>query len=181
MNVISIRRFNENDINYKVKWVNDPENNKYLHYALPLRADKTLDWYNAVKERKDRADYTILCNDKPVGLIGLLNIDYENKKAEYYIMIGEKDYKGKGIAEAATNLLLTVSYNEYGLNRIYLFTRTSNLDAQKLFEKIGFNREGLLKDDIIHNGCPIDRYIYGLDLDAYMNKRMRVINSNALV
>lgn len=97
--VISIRKFKEEDIPYKVKWINDERNNKYLHYDLPLREDKTLEWYNKIKDRNDRADFTITYDNEPVGLIGLLNIDHNNKKAEYYICIGEDSYKGKGIAK----------------------------------------------------------------------------------
>src|SRR5690625_7719301 len=85
---IKLRKFKVEDIPYKVKWINDSENNQYLHYDLPLEEGKTLAWFNSIKTRSDRADYTITCNDEPVGIIGLLDIDENNKKAEYYITLG---------------------------------------------------------------------------------------------
>jgi len=166
---ISIRKFEEKDIPYKVKWINNENNNKYLHYDLPLREDKTLIWFRRIQNRTDRLDFTIIYSDEPVGLIGLLNIDKKNKKAEYYICLGEEKYKRKGIAYAASMLLIDYAYNELYLNKIYLYTETSNSKAQILFEKIGFKKEGLLKNDLIHNGRKIDRYIYGLDLERYLN------------
>ena len=33
---VNIRPFTENDILNKVRWINDCENNKFLHYELPL-------------------------------------------------------------------------------------------------------------------------------------------------
>ncbi|WP_342470254.1 GNAT family protein [Ureibacillus sp. FSL K6-3587] len=168
--VISIRKFKEEDIPYKVKWINDERNNKYLHYDLPLREDKTLEWYNKIKDRNDRADFTITYDNEPVGLIGLLNIDHNNKKAEYYICIGEDSYKGKGIAKKATDLLIKKSYEEFGLIKIYLYTEVENIAAQKLFEKVGFEREGLLKNDLFYKGKKIDRYVYGLDVEEYLNE-----------
>lgn len=168
--VISIRKFKEEDIPYKVKWINDERNNKYLHYDLPLREDKTLEWYNKIKDRTDRADFTITYDNEPVGLIGLLNIDHINKKAEYYICIGEDSYKGKGIAKKATDLLIKKSYEEFGLIKIYLYTEVENIAAQKLFEKVGFEREGLLKNDLFYKGKKIDRYVYGLDVEEYLNE-----------
>ena len=170
---VSIRNFQEHDIPYKVKWINDEENNKYLHYDLPLRVDKTLHWYRGLKNRTDRLDLTITCNDEPAGLIGLLNIDFKNKKAEYYICIGEKKFKGKGVASEATKLLFEKAYRELNLNRIYLYTEKDNIRAQKFFEKIGFEKEGLLKSDLIYNGREIDRYIYGLILNQY-NLKLKV-------
>ncbi len=168
---IAIRKFQEKDIPYKVQWINDKENNKYLHYDLPLREDKTKVWFKNIQNRNDRRDYTITCNDKPVGLIGLLNIDEKNRKAEYYICLGGDKYKGKGIAGIATDLLIKKAYEELRLIRIYLYTEVGNVQAQRFFEKVGFKREGLLKNDLIYNERKIDRYIYGLDVEEYIRKR----------
>ncbi|WP_326907815.1 GNAT family N-acetyltransferase [Sedimentibacter sp. MB31-C6] len=167
---IMIRKFQEEDIPYKVKWINDEENNKFLHYDLPLRKDKTLLWFNSIKDRKDRADYTIILNDEPAGLIGLLNIDNKNRKAEYYITLGTAKYKGKGVATIASDLLIKESFNIYKLNKIYLYTEVENLHAQKLFERIGFIKEGLLKEDLIQEGRKIDRFLYVLFIEEYLNK-----------
>jgi len=167
---IKIRKFQQDDIPYKVKWINDAENNQFLHYDLPLREDKTLLWFNLIKDRADRADYTITNNDEPVGLIGLLNIDGKNRKAEYYITLGGGEFKGKGIAKRASDLLIKESYRTYKLKSIYLYTEVDNLTAQKLFERIGFIKEGLLKEDLIQKGRKVDRFIYGLLVEEYISK-----------
>lgn len=161
---IKIRKFNEKDIPYKVKWINDERNNTYLHYDLPLKEDKTLVWFKNNKDRTDRLDLTITFNNKPAGVIGLLNVDSINRKAEYYICIGEEKYKGKGLAYNASKLLFEYACNELNLNKIYLYTEVNNIAAQRLFKKIGFVREGLLRQDLIYNNNKIDRYIYGLIL-----------------
>ena len=79
---ISIRKFEAKDVENKVKWINDPLNNTYLHYDLPLEIQKTLLWFEKNKERTDRYDAVIEVNGEPKGLIGLLEIDYRNLKAE---------------------------------------------------------------------------------------------------
>ena len=40
----------------------------------------------------------------PVGLTGLLNIDYKNSKAEDYMIIGNTSFKHRGIATKAGTL-----------------------------------------------------------------------------
>ena len=169
---IKIRKFQKKDIYYKVKWINDNENNKFLHYTLPLREDATLVWFNSIKDREDRLDYTITFDDKPVGLIGLLDIDIKNKKSEFYITIGERNFKGRGIGTIATDLLIKESFNAFKMNKIYLYTEVENRNAQKLFERIGFLKEGLLKEDLIQNRKKIDRYVYGLLVEDYLNKEL---------
>lgn len=169
---VTIRPFEGPDIPYKVIWINDIENNRYLHYDLPLTESNTKEWYEKLKEKTYRLDCTVVVDGLPVGLIGLLNIDYTNKKAEYYVCIGDVKFKGKGIAVLASDLLIKESFKRYDLNRIYLFTEVDNTGAQKLFEKIGFIKEGLLKEDLIYCGRKIDRYIYGLNVEEYINKHV---------
>ena len=167
---IKIRKFQQDDIPYEVKWINDTENNQFLHYDLPLREDKTHLWFNSIKDRTDRADFTITYKGEPAGLIGLLNIDNKHRKAEYYITLGGSEFKGKGIATIASKLLIEESYHKYKLNKIYLYTEVENKSAQRLFERIGFIKEGLLKEDLIQEGRKIDRFIYGLFVEEYLAK-----------
>lgn len=114
---VSIRKFEKADIPNKVKWINDLRNNKYLHYDLPLEIEKTEKWYEKNKNRTDRYDAIILCDEIPIGVIGLLSID--NDKAEYYITIGKEEYKGKGIAKKASLLLLNKAFKEMRLKKFF--------------------------------------------------------------
>lgn len=167
----AIRIFIEDDIPYKVKWINDEKNNQYLHYDIPLREDKTLEWYKSVKDRDDRADYTITYNGEPAGIIGLINIDKIKKEAEYYICVGEEKFKGKGVAKEATELLLRNAYEVYKLRNVYLYTEVENVRAQKLFEKCGFSKIKLLKNHLFYRERYVDRYLYNINLEEYFSKK----------
>lgn len=144
---VILRRFEESDIPKKVEWINNPENNRYLHYDLPLRTDKTTEWYRN-KDNTSRVDCIIEYNGQAVGLIGLLSIDKNNFKAEYYITIGETSYKGKGIATKATKAILDYAFTVLKLHKVYLTVDAENVAAKRLYEKIGFRQEGLLIDDL---------------------------------
>lgn len=171
---INLRLFKKSDIDLKVKWINDTEVNKYLHYDFPLCPDRTLSWFNSIIGNNTREDFVYEVvergNSIPIGLIGLLGIDNKNRKAEFYIVNGEKKYWGQGLATVATKEFLTHAFLKHNLNKIYLYTEVDNTPAQKLFEKIGFQREGLLKDDLIHMGRKIDRYYYGIYRKDYLSE-----------
>ena len=159
---VTIRPFEKKDIPKKVEWINNPANNRYLHYDIPLCVEKTERWFANIHNRKDRFDAVIDVDEIPVGTIGLLSIDFKNRKAEYYIAMGEVAYKGKGVAKKASALIIDYGFNNLGLHRIYLYTEVGNTDAQRLFEKVGFVKEGILKDDILSHGEFADRIIYGI-------------------
>lgn len=167
---VSIRRFEAGDIPDKVRWINDPRNNAFLHYELPLEVEKTQIWFEKNRDRTDRYDAVIEADGKPVGLIGLLSIDRKNQKAEYYVTIGESAYLGRGVANRASKLILDYAFETLGLNRVYLYTETENIAAVKSYEKIGFRREGVLKKDLFSRGRYVDRYVYGITKEDYTHR-----------
>ena len=160
-NGVTLRDFEEFDIDNKIVWINNPNNNVYLHYDIPLEYDKTLNWFKN-KNNDIRCDLVIECNGVPVGLIGLIGIDGINNKAEYYICIGEQNYKGKGIAKKATIMLLEYGFNKLGLNKIWLNVDSDNTAACHLYEKSGFVCEGEFKEELWHRGRYIDRKRYAI-------------------
>lgn len=167
---VSIRKFEREDIPKKVEWINNPANNRFLHYDIPLDVEKTQKWFDSIEGRKDRYDAVIEADGVPCGTIGLLNIDKRNSKAEYYIAMGEVLLKGKGISTKASKLILEFGFKNLGLNRIYLFTEIDNIPAQRLFEKVGFLREGCIRSDIVSHGQFVDRYEYSIIRNEYLKE-----------
>lgn len=162
---VKLRIFQECDVPNKVKWINDEENNKYLHYDLPLVEEKTYVWFRNLKGRTDRYDAVILCDDIPVGVIGLLNI--HNGKAEYYVTVGEKMYKGRGVAKKATALILHYAFETLHLQEVYLYTEEENIGAQILFEKCGFQKQYLEKNSAQNRGKSVNRFFYKISNPNY--------------
>lgn len=167
---ITIRKFERDDIPNKVEWINNPENNQFLHYDIPIKIEKTQRWFDSNIGRTDRYDAVIEADGIPCGTIGLLNIDRKNSKAEYYIAMGETSLKGKGVSTKASKLIIEYGFNELGLNKIYLFTETENIAAQRLFEKVGFVKEGCIREDIFSRSKFVDRYAYGICKRDYLNR-----------
>lgn len=158
---VCVRDFCESDIENKIKWINSSQNNTYLHYDIPLTYNKTLTWFRN-KDNESRVDCVIEFDGIPVGLIGLLSIDKINKKAEFYITIGNTAFKRKGIATKATKLLLGYAFGELGLNKVYLNVDSDNNPACMLYEKVGFVCEGIFIQDLNRRGCMIDRKRYAI-------------------
>lgn len=159
---ISIRKFEHKDILNKVRWLNDPDINQYLHYNLPLDYDKTLEWYDNSRQNKERYDAVITVDNKPIGLIGLININYNNKQGEYYITIGERDFASRGVAYKASLKLLNYSFEELNLRKVYLFTEQENIGMQKLANRLGMLQESLILNHSRRNNQFYNAYYYSI-------------------
>ena len=147
MEGVVLREFEEKDIPLKVEWINDSANNQYLHYDLPMQIDRTFRWFHS-KDNSKRLDCTIEYQGKPIGVIGLLQIDRANSKAEFYITIGDRNFKGKGIATKATRAILDYAFHTLKLHKVYLTVDSENKPAIGLYEKVGFKKEGYFIDDL---------------------------------
>jgi len=97
----------------------------------------------------DRREFAI---ESPVGVhIGncvYYNISISRGEAELGIIIGERDYWGKGYGTAAINALLEHVFTHTGINRVYLKTLDWNIRAQRCFAKCGFKPAG----NLVKNG-----------------------------
>ena len=161
IDLVSLRDFTEEDIRLKVEWINNPENNQYLHYDIPIEYEKKLRWFHQ-KDNAHRMDCTIEYDGQPVGVIGLLSIDKVNQKAEYYITVGNTSYQRKGIATKATMLILEYAFLDLDLNKVYLTVDADNEKACGLYERVGMTCEGLFREDLLHHGKLIDRKRYAI-------------------
>ena len=160
----SLRPFGLDDIEKKIEWINNPENNAFLHYDIPLEYEKTLNWFKN-KDNSKRLDCVIEYKSCPVGVIGLLAIDYTSKKAEYYITLGSTEHKRMGIATKATMMILEYAFVDLNLNKIYLTVDADNIAACNLYESTGFVCEGNFAEDQERRGQLVDRKRY-----AYLKK-----------
>jgi RimJ/RimL family protein N-acetyltransferase len=69
---------------------------------------------------------------------------------------------GHGYATEAARVLLQWAFAAMDLNRIQAETDTRNIASARVLEKLGFVREGTLREDCVVNGEVSDSWVYGL-------------------
>jgi len=69
---------------------------------------------------------------------------------------------GRGYATEAARALLLWAFDTLDLNRVQAETDTRNLASAGVLEKLGFAREGTLREDCVVNGEVSDSWVYGL-------------------
>ena len=69
---------------------------------------------------------------------------------------------GHGYATEAAHALLRWAFDTLDLNRVQAETDTRNIGSARVLEKLGFVREGTLREDCVVNGDVSDSWVYGL-------------------
>jgi [ribosomal protein S5]-alanine N-acetyltransferase len=77
-----------------------------------------------------------------IGRIGIFAIDWVHRDGELGVIIGESAFWGKQYGRDAIQTLLRHIFSTTSLERIYLFTFTDNLRAQKCFAACRFRSLG---------------------------------------
>lgn len=139
-----LRELKEEDAEYMLEWMHDSNVYSYLgkDFSHMTIEDCRSFIQASVEEPGNGRNFAIVDkNDEYMGTISLKNIDFEERRAEYAISCRSKAM-GKGFAKAASEELFRIAAGKLGLELIYLYVCDSNIRAQKLYEKLGFERIG---------------------------------------
>lgn len=92
----------------------------------------------------------------PIGVMGFLNFDKQNNKAELRKLIGDSEYIHKGYAKKAAEAWIAYGLYTLKLRKIYIYTFDTNLRNIRINRELGFNLEGIFKAENIYDGTPKD-------------------------
>lgn len=151
---IYLRLMNREDTDSVVAWRNSDSVRRNFIYQTLFTRESHENWIRTMVET-GKVVQMIICDlgtDRPLGSVYIRDIDRQHRKAEYGIFIGETAARGRGVGTATARLMLRYCFEEEGLHRVYLRAFADNVQAIRSYEKAGFVREGLLKDDVRIDG-----------------------------
>lgn len=150
-----------------MNWFNNKDVCKYnSHGNVEYTYDNAINFINSLANDDSKKVYAVYTKSEKmhIGNISLQNIDRKNSNAEVALIFGEMQFWNKGFATESLIVLIEKAEN-FGLHRLYFGTHIENTAMQKLGEKVGFLKEGILKDAQFKNGKFNDIVIYGLILE----------------
>jgi UDP-4-amino-4,6-dideoxy-N-acetyl-beta-L-altrosamine N-acetyltransferase len=164
---IILRPFKQEDAKKTLAWRCDPETRflAMLH-PYPVTEEMEQEWLQNILRNTSNKNVAfaieIVADHKLIGYFQLRDIQWIHRRAWLGIIIGDKENRGKGLGEEAMNLGLDYAFNALNLQKICLEVLDVNKSAVKLYEKLGFEKEGLLKKHFYSNGKYSDVLIMSL-------------------
>ena len=154
-NGIVLRELENKDIEMIRIWRNQEDvRNNFVNSDI-ISPEQQINWYNAYC--LSETDLMFIIEEaeslRPIGSVSLYNINTKDKVAEFgRLMIGERSFRGKGIALKASSLICKYAFDKIGLEVIYLDVFPDNKKAIKLYLTLGFKK---LKD--VNSNKPLIR------------------------
>jgi RimJ/RimL family protein N-acetyltransferase len=123
-------------------------------------------WYRL--NMPERIEYRLEAKGQLVGSITLSNIRWFNHKAMVSVFIKLPE-QNKGYAKRSLRMIIDHCFNMLNFHRLEAEIVDYNEKSVKLFESLGFEHEGTLREAKYYEGKYHDIYVYGLLKHSYGN------------
>ena len=125
--------------------------NSFQYFLLNMTDQKK--WFDRISRQGADRIMFVITNKKmlPVGVCGLINLDFENKSGEIAIMLDEKNRK-KNFGSESLRLLVKYGFEQLRLHRIVAEVFEFNDASIRLFEKMHFRHEVTYTDKLWQDG-----------------------------
>jgi ribosomal-protein-alanine N-acetyltransferase len=145
----------------------DPEVTRYLSYRPWASEEDGQLWCNEFAETNRIGNTAwFVCIEKASGRMVGNCVLFDNqpmcRRAELGYMIG-RAYWRQGFAQEASRALIAHGFRRCGLQRLEAQIHVDNIASQQLAVKLGFQREGHLRNRLVNcDGVLHDVFLYGL-------------------
>ena len=163
---VRLMGFMPDDLPVFVHWYQDAEFLRlYDAEAAYPRTQKQLAEYIDEQQKSAKAfifAIRLLDRDEMIGYAELDGINWAQRAGWVSLAIGDAAQRGRGHGTEAMRLLLRFAFDELNLYRVQLTVFGYNTHAIRLYEKLGFQREGAFREFLHRYGQRHDMLLYGL-------------------
>jgi ribosomal-protein-alanine N-acetyltransferase len=96
-----------------------------------------------------------------IGRCGLFDFEEVNAHARLGYVLGRAHW-GQGYMREALTALIRCAFSEMDLRKLEANVEAENIASANLLKRLGFTKEGVLRERWITNGEPMDAEVYGL-------------------
>lgn len=158
---LQLRPLTVEDADQFYTWAIDREVTQYSlsSYAYPQAKGDIASWLAGVNSQPKSVSFGICCREsgRLIGYAGIVGISQLNRNGEYFILIGDKTYWGRGLGTQVTQLVTHYGFNDLGLHRIELTVYANNSAALSAYQKAGYVQEGVKRQCGYRNGEFLDQ------------------------
>jgi RimJ/RimL family protein N-acetyltransferase len=145
---LALRPWMEDDVAALVAACNDVEITRWIPVIpSPYTEADALAFIHREVSTGPEHSFAITLDQTVIGSIGMSVTVNETGQIGYWCA---RESRGRGLTPRALRLVCRFGFRELGLGRLELTTDPENLPSQRVAEKVGFGREGVLRSHMLH-------------------------------
>ena len=165
-NNIILRKPLITDLNQVLDWENDLKINNHTDVPVFYTPSQVEEYLNSDHDllSQNQIRYIIDYNNTAVGCVDLYDFNLVNSRAGVGIYI-DPNFRNKGFASKSLELIKSISTNQFFISSLYADIMAENIASIKVFEKLGFIKNGTKKNWIRTQDSYKDVFFYQCFLD----------------
>jgi RimJ/RimL family protein N-acetyltransferase len=162
--VVALRMLREDDVPSMVSHCRDPEMQRWTTVPSPYEREDAYAWIERSRAQWASGESAVFAVALPdadgyLGGIDVRSGPWPVGEIGYGI---RREARGRGVATRALRLLARWALDELGLVRLQLVTDVENVASQRVAERAGFTREGVLRQALEVKGRRSDCIMFSL-------------------
>jgi RimJ/RimL family protein N-acetyltransferase len=171
---VNLRALEKEDLEILRDWRNMKHVRKSTREYRLLNMINQKNWFESIQNDNPPKNIMFgIVNKKRklVGVTGLTYIDWKNRTSEISIYLSSINWQKKSEAQDVINLIMEYGFGELNLNRLWVEIYGLMNENIKLFEKMKFFKEGILREKVWRNKKWWDTYIYSKLASEYYEEK----------
>ncbi len=156
MSAVRLRPLDESDVDNIMTWVNDPEitGNIAAFSGRAFTRDDELAYVRRTVASTSDVVFSIeeAATGRYLGQTGIHQIHERSKVGRLACIVAAKGDHGRGYGTGAIRLVLDHAFGTLGLHKAWLMVFRHNERGRRIYGKLGFVEEGILREEYFHEG-----------------------------
>jgi RimJ/RimL family protein N-acetyltransferase len=159
---VSLAEITEQCASRMLCWMQQPDLAEEIGLSVEPSLERTLDWIHRAALKSDIRAWAIHHCGVHIGNIVFDQFDRKAGSTRMSVYLGDPESRGMGIGSVAIYEGLTRIFDEAALHRIWLTVHAENSSAIRVYQSLGFQIEGRLREAFLRRGKRIDALYFGL-------------------
>ena len=164
--VVALRPFTLEDVDWVTEGCRDPEVARFTGVPQPYGPDHAREWIGGQDEGRANGEalhlaVTAASDGEPLGAVGMQRMAWDQLRGEIGYWIAPWGRR-RGAAVSAVRLLAAYAFEVAGVRRIEVIPFVDNPASQRVAERAGCHREGVLRSYFLARGERHDCVMYSL-------------------
>jgi RimJ/RimL family protein N-acetyltransferase len=168
-NQVALAPLRPDDFETLFEWINDRGDVLSAASYKPVHEHMHRSWAASVVKRQDGVIFGVrgVGDDRLLGYVQLAGIDARARSAELRVRIGDPEMRAQGIGYETCGLALRHGFEDLNLRRIWAHCFATNEPVLRGAGRLGFQREGVLRQSAYVGGEYVDIVVIGIMRDEF--------------
>ena len=168
---VGFRRIRDSDLQTLRAWRNSPEISQAMYSEHHITEEEHKAWFLALRQDASKSYWIIELDGRAVGLANVINIDFQDRSAEWAFYLADASTRGKGVGLYVEYCVLACVFDYWNLEALNCEVLETNAGVSAMHESVGFVQTDRLVGRVMKNGKPVDALAYVMKKDDWVSAR----------